>query len=455
VTARIRSGVAPAYLFLCLLLGGSPQGVWGNTVLQLLAIAIIAWALIIRPAEPVVRSVRQLLAIAAMAISIVLLQIVPLPAGVWTELPGRDFVVTGFQLLGIGLPPMPISLAPYDSVATLMALLPPLGMLAAMIGLRGYSSVWLTAALIAGATAGVLLGILQVSSPNPQESPLYLYRISNFGVATGFFANSNHMASLLLVTIPFIAAIGATLRHRSNDVRMRSTGLAVASGALVLVVLGLVLNRSLAGYGLGVPVLLASLTILFGLPAAWARGAFAVVALAGVTAIGLMWASPVGSQMDRLGAASSVASRQVIATNSLTLAAEFAPVGSGLGTYSKLYPLTEDPTMIDRVFVNHAHNDYLELAVELGVPGVLIITLFLLWWGKVVIQMFRSPASDRFAVAGAVASAAILLHSLVDYPLRTAAISVVFSMTLALIIQSRRTAQSETDIRPPRHLVVD
>lgn len=455
MTARIRSGVAPAYLFLCLLLGGSPQGVWGNTALQLLAIAIIAWALLVRRAEPVVRSARQLLAIAALAISIVLLQLVPLPAGIWAQLPGRDFVATGFQLLGIGLPPMPISLAPYDSVATLMALLPPLGMLAAMIGLRAYSSVWLAAALIAGAISGVLLGILQVSSPNPQESPFYLYRISNFGVATGFFANSNHMASLLLVTIPFIAAIGATLRHRSNDVRASSTGLAVASGALVLAVLGLVLNRSLAGYGLGVPVLLASLTILFGLSAAWARGALAAVGLAGVTAIAVMWASPIGSQMDRLGAASSVASRQVIATNSLTLAAEFAPVGSGLGTYSKLYPLTEDPTMIDRFFVNHAHNDYLELAVELGAPAVLIITLFLLWWGKVVIQMFRSPASDRFAVAGAIASAAILLHSLVDYPLRTAAISVVFSMTLVLIIQSRRAAQSETDLRPPRHLVVD
>ena len=266
---RIRPAIAPAYLFLCLLLGGSPQGRWGNAILQLLAVAIIAWALVERGDEPLSKSVRQLLAIVSAALLIVLIQLVPLPAGIWTAFPGREFVEDGFRLLGIAPPAMPLTLAPYETQATALALLPPLGMLAATMGLRGYSPVWLAAALIAGAMAGVLLGILQVSSPLPEASPWYLYRISNFGVATGFFANSNHMANLLLVTIPFVAAIGVTLRQRSKDVRMKSAGFAVAYGGLVLAVLGLVLNRSLAGYGLGVPVVLASLTILFGLSAGW------------------------------------------------------------------------------------------------------------------------------------------------------------------------------------------
>ena len=91
----------------------------------------------------------------------------------------------------------------------------------------------------------------------------------------------------------------------------------------------------------------------------------------------------------------------------------------------------------------------------MGWPGMLVVALFLTWWVTAVLIMLRSPASDQFAVAGAIASAAILLHSLVDYPLRTAAISAVFAMSLALIIQSRRTARSDTDLRPARHLVVD
>ena len=55
--------------------------------------------------------------------------------------------------------------------------------------------------------------------------------------------------------------------------------------------------------------------------------------------------------------------------------------------------------------------------------------LFLAWWGRSVAQMVRSPASDQFAYAGAIASAALLVHSLVDFPLRTAAMSAVFAMS--------------------------
>lgn len=455
MTERIRQAVAPAFLFLCLLLGGSPQGVWSNAILQLVALATIAWALIEWREENAPRPARQLLKIAALAILVLLIQLVPLPVGIWTSLPGREFVVDGFKLLGTSLPAMPMSLAPYDSVAMLPALLPPLGMLAAMIGLRGYSASALAAALISGAMAGVLLGILQVSSAIPQASPWYLYRISNFGVATGFFANSNHMATLLLVTIPFVAAMGVALRQRTSDIRARTVGMAVAIGGLVLAALGLALNRSLAGYGLGVPVLLASLMILFGLSVPWARGAIAATGVTAVAGIALVWASPVGSQLDKLGVATSIASRQEIVSNTLRLTSQFAPFGSGIGTFPKLYVLTEDPDKIDRVYVNHAHNDYLELALETGLPGVLIVTLFLLWWGKSVLQMLRSPAADHFAMAGAIASAAILLHSLVDYPLRTAAISAVFAMSIVLVIQSRRTAESDAGLRPARHLVLD
>jgi O-antigen ligase len=451
---RIRQAVAPAYLFLCLILGGSPQGLWGNAILQLLAVAIIAWALIERREESLPPLAKQLLIIIALALSLILIQMLPLPAAIWTALPGREFVVRGFEILGIAPGAMPISLAPYDSMATLLALLPPLGMLAAIIGLRAYSTAWLAAALVAGAMAGVLLGILQVSSPSPETSSWYLYRVSNFGLATGLFANSNHMANLLLVTIPFVAAVGATLRERAADVRMRSAGLAVASSGLVLAIVGLILNQSLAGIGLGVPVVLASLLILLGPSGVWTRRWLMAIGVGGLAAIALLWASPISSPLNKLGASTSIATRHEIAANSLALAGEFAPIGTGLGTFPRFYSMSEDPTKVDRYYVNHAHNDYLELAVETGVPGLLLILLFLAWWAVAVGRMLQSAAADQFALASAIASAAILLHSVVDYPLRTAAISSVFAMSLALVLVSRRVAHSDTDLRPARHLVI-
>lgn len=450
---RIRPYVAPVYLFLCLLLGGSAQGVWGNMILRLLALGIIAWALIERRDEPWPRSIRQLLVIVGAVVLLALLQMVPLPLSLWSALPGRELIVEGYRLLGVGPSSMSWSLAPYDTLEALLALLPALGMLIAVATFRSYSRAWLAVAMIVGTFAGVLLGALQVSSADPTTSPWYLYRQSNFGVATGFFANGNHMASLLLVTIPFIAALGATIRERPGDVRKRSAGLALVIGGLIVVVLGIALNGSLAGYGLGLPVLLASALLLFGAGDRFARRAIAGVALVSLASLVFLWTSPV-SRGDQLGAGVSLSTRQTILANSVELAGRFGLVGTGLGTFAKAYPLTEDPAEVGRVFINHAHNDYVELAIETGLPGMLLILLFLGWWGVTVAKMVRSPAADPYAYAGAIASAALLLHSLVDYPLRTAALSAVFALCLALIATSRRTARKEGDLRPTRHLVV-
>src|SRR5207302_7614479 len=44
VAKRMREAAAPLYLLLCLILGGSAQGIWANMVLQLLGLAMLAWA---------------------------------------------------------------------------------------------------------------------------------------------------------------------------------------------------------------------------------------------------------------------------------------------------------------------------------------------------------------------------------------------------------------------------
>jgi len=454
MSEKLRRGVAPAYLFLCLLLGGSSQGIWGNAILRLLALGIIAWALIEPREEGLPRAIKQLLWLIGLALLLALLQLVPLPVSLWSALPGREVVQRGYEVLGLALPDLPVSLSRYDTIETLLALLPPLGMFAAMVGLRSYSTAWLATALIGGTVAAVLLGILQVASPSPAASPWYLYRQSNFGVATGFFANSNHMANQLLITIPFIAALGATVRKTAKDVRLRSAALALVGGGLVVVILGLVLNGSLAGYGLGLPVVIASLLMLAGFTPRATRAVAIGVGVMSLVSLSLLWTSPLGGRFERLGTSSSVTSRQAILANSIDLFREFAPIGSGLGTFRKLYPLTEDAEAVGRVHVNHAHNDYVELAIETGVPGIILMLMFLVWWAGSVGQMLKSPAADYFAIASAIASAAMLLHSAVDYPLRTAALSAVFAMCLALIVQSRRTARSDTDLRPARHLVV-
>jgi O-antigen ligase len=117
-----------------------------------------------------------------------------------------------------------------------------------------------------------------------------------------------------------------------------------------------------------------------------------------------------------------------------SIAATF-PVGTGLGTFAHVYALQDDPSAVDSSYVNHAHNDYLELILELGLPGLLLILAGLIWWGASAIGVWRSPSSTTLAKAATIASAALLAHSLVDFPLRTAGLATLLAACFGLIAQ--------------------
>ena len=83
---RLRHAVAPAYLLMCLVFGGSGQGVWNNVLLQLTGVAIIAWAAMTSRAEPLERSARWLLWLGLAMLAVVALQLIPLPLSIWASL---------------------------------------------------------------------------------------------------------------------------------------------------------------------------------------------------------------------------------------------------------------------------------------------------------------------------------------------------------------------------------
>jgi O-antigen ligase len=134
---------------------------------------------------------------------------------------------------------------------------------------------------------------------------------------------------------------------------------------------------------------------------------------------------------------------------------DFMPWGSGLGTFRSVYQLYENPAQVTNTYVIHAHNDYVEVALELGLPGILLMIAFLAWWMRAVSKVWRRPDSGVWARAASIASGVILIHSLVDFPLRTAAIGAVLAMCLALLTERRPVAVAvKGDLRPTRHVVV-
>jgi O-antigen ligase len=432
----MRSIIVAGYLLLCILLGGSAQGVWTNLALQLLGIALIAWAAIAaEPPDQETDSSAVVYVLLGLGGLVILLQLIPMPPDLWAELPGRSGLKSALAIIGDTRPALPLSETPYRSVTALFALIPGVALFAAVKMLRP-SPRWLALAIATGMFCSIALGALQVASG--RDSWAYLYEISNSG-AVGVFANSNHMGTLLLVSIPFATALlVATKADRGGSAQGRWV---IAGAALVLVIVGLALNGSLAARSLAVPVFIASAAMV---PAAarWRGIAFPVAGIALVGGVVLLASAPISTGTET-GTDTSIESRQEIWSTTSSAIRDTFPAGTGLGSFEQVYRQYEDPSGVTREYVNHAHNDYLQLVLELGAAGLLLIILFLGWWAAAAINVWTSALSTPFGRAGTVASAAILAHSVVDYPLRTAAIAAIFGVSIALMAQRLRSAQPE------------
>src|SRR5690606_11419873 len=90
---------------------------------------------------------------------------------------------------------------------------------------------------------------------------------------------------------------------------------------------------------------------------------------------------------------------------------------------------------LDPTFFNHAHNEYLETWLEAGWPGAILIVAFLVWYGRRSWGAWRAgPSRERdLQRAASIGLLAMLAHSAVDYPLRTATLACLFALCAAVL----------------------
>jgi O-antigen ligase len=417
---------------LSVLLGGG-RGNLGDVLVQLIAVALLIAHVLLRQA-PLALPLPLLVAIAAVLV-LPLLHLLPLTTGDAGAL--RAQLALDLELSGSTRSPT-WSLYPLAAERALWSLLPAVAMCMAVSRLGHGQRRVLLIVLMLLAMLSILIGMAQLA--DGEQSLLRLHSPTNISDAVGFFANRNHLASLLVATLPFAMGLAAwVLRLHTRGNVSEWLGIVASIGATGLLILGILLARSRAG------VLLGMLAVLFCLPLLWRwrrpeKGGRALISLVLVV---LVLTAQLGLYgiLQRLKADPLDDGRWQYARVVSVAAQATAPWGSGLGTFAQVYPQYEAETGAGPGYavVNHAHNDVLELWLESGKPFIAVAIVFagvLVWIGIGLLRPAASVDAESVLIArlAAVSTLLLLLHSCLDYPLRTTALMTVFAMLLALCV---------------------
>ena len=365
----------------------------------------------------------------ACMVALVLFQLMPLPPAWWGVLPGRTPFAQTYVNAGLPVPWHVLTLDPNATARSGLSLLPGIALFLAGKSLDVASRRILVLVFIGLCGASLLLGVAQVSvGPDGFLRP---YTVTNESSAVGFFANANHFAMLLVCAIPITAAAGAiAVAEWSRGARGK---ILIIAMIFIVLLVGIATSKSRAGLVLGLLATIASLGMIIVTvgPRKTSRRLPMVSAAVVVT---------IGTAVLFYGLASRISLndeiRRGIAAATWHARAAFDPLGSGLGTFSRVYPIFEGE-LVAGTFVNHAHNDWFELWLEGGWPAVALITAFLVWFCWRVRVAWRAcidVSSDIvLARAASLVVVVLMLHSFVDYPLRTEAHIAILSLACLLL----------------------
>jgi O-antigen ligase len=377
------------------------------------------------------RSLLLALSVPGVALIYLLGQLAPLPPSVWQSLPGRGFERDVMDAIGQTGRWMPISLNPYSTQRSALALLAPIAMLTG-VARCSYATRRRLIILVVGCVAiNTVLGLFQIGG----GSAFYPYAISNDGAAVGLFSNKNHSGDFFLIGMLLISAL---LAEHSMARNWSSRLLAVA--ALLVFAISVAAANSRMALALLPFVLVICLVMVFR---AQMAGRMKILALLiGALLVPALWLLTQNSIILKALARfdTSHEGRLDFWPDVYYAVKSYFPFGSGLGTFNQVYNSVESLTVVYNTYTVHAHNDYLEIALEMGLAGILVVSLgiiciaYLAW--KNVLTAAASTRGQSARIASIFAIMVLMIHSIVDYPLRTALLSTLFAMLVAMLLRS-------------------
>jgi O-antigen ligase len=261
---------------------------------------------------------------------------------------------------------------------------------------------------------------------------------------TGTFINRNYFAGYLLMVIPlsmgFLFYRESTKKGRFMKWRQRLAALdgktvLIAFGVMVMI-LGLLFSASRMGI-LSLLLAFSLITLLFGDLQKGRKFSKASVLILG---LGILWGVWIGfdAVIGRFfNVSDDFKSRWMIWGNTFDLVRDFPVIGSGLGTFSQIFPMYRSFHI--RSLVTHAENDFLQLASEVGLVGIgLLSILFILLFYKAVsgIRSLSNSEPRRYiGLGGLVGILALMFHSLAERNIQVPANAFLFTFIFGMVLR--------------------
>ena len=364
--------------------------------------------------------------------AIALIQIIPLPPGVWQMLPGRETLSELAELTGRADDWRALSLHPELTVQSAISLLVPLAILvcfSCLSELQRENVLFLIVILVA---INILVSFAQVISGG---TSFYLYSTTHEGLPIGLFANRNHTAQAMLICMFLLLGL---ILPREKGEGLSANRIMVIIGISLVLAFAIVATNSRTVSLLLLPALLfIGWQLVFHSASLKSRvimlaGGIAVVA----AAIAVFFSGRFGAVNDLVDRFYAMEDHRFeFWPTAIETMCKYMPLGSGLGTFDIAFREHEPLSDVGTHFVNNAHNDFIEIAIETGILGPVLIVAFIVW---LVLRVARLPKRQPVALCAAAAVAGVLLHSIVDYPIRTYAVLVPITILVAVLAHSRR-----------------
>ncbi len=370
-----------------------------------------------------------------------LLYLVPIPAELWDTLPGRQIYSQVHDWLLIEQPHTPIhkalSLIPYRTEHAFFAVLPPVAIFLTVAALPAHQKQFIIYCILGLAAAEASLAVIQFSSNNP-----FFYfgiPILKQGIALGTYPNPDHFVLLMEISIPLVISL---FSHELQHGKKRKDDGSLSMMLYVIYTLLLVLFISAAffsGSRAGIPLALLSAFLAYSvfLRNSASKHSLFYVAFILIVIIGLLSFLNLTPVINRFLVNNPfVDGRWVIFSNTLEGIRAFFPVGSGPGTFPDIYRIFQPADQTG--FINHAHNDYLELLFETGLPGVVFITIFLYisitTWRR--IKRIRVRKIHYLRIGSGISILVMLLHSILEFNMHDVTNILIFAVLAAVFLNT-------------------